>query len=176
MNQVVLIFSNPAHWIGPLLAILFWVGYRRTKPTVTKVRTLLFFPIIILAMSIKRMSGLSLNKVSLMAWAISIIVGGFLGWFLTRNRVVRADHDHGLICLPGSWVTLLSLLIIFSARYFFSSAFAAEPELRSDLAYVVSSMSLMGFFLGLFSGRVTGHLRQYRKTATSDLSGIHPDI
>ncbi len=163
-------FSNLSFWVWPILAILIWVGYRRTKQTISKVRTLLFFPVIMLALSLKRMAGLSMSKVSLLAWGMSILVGGLIGWLLTRNRAVRADHDRGLISLPGSWVTLLSLLFIFSTRYYFSSVFAADPGLRSDLAYVVSSLAVMGFFLGLFSGRITGHLFQYRKTETSNLS------
>lgn len=170
LNQVILISGNLALWVWPLFAILLWVGYRRTKPTVSKVRTIIFLPVIILALSIKRMASLSVNKLTLLSWASAVVIGTALGWLLTRNRTVRADHNHRLIGLPGSWATLFSLIIIFFSRYYFSSVFSADPALRNDLAYVVPSLVLMGFFLGFFTGRMAGHLYQYRKTEPSNLT------
>ncbi len=172
MSQVLIFINKPVVWIWPLFAIILWVGLRRTKPTLSKIRTLLLLPTILLALSLKRMIGLSINKVSVLSWLGGVVVGGMLGWLLTRNKVVCADHDHGLVYLPGSWATLISLVIIFFSRYYFSSRFAAEPDLRHSVFYVALSLSVMGFFLGSFTGRVVGHIHQYRKAASMDLRSI----
>jgi hypothetical protein len=161
--------------VWPLLGVLLWVGLRRTRPTISKLRTLLIVPLIILAISIKRMAALSLDEVSLLSWLGALIIGGAIGWLMMRGTPVRADHQNKLIGLPGSWVTLCSLLIIFFSRYYFSALFAAQPALRADAAYVIASVSLLGFFLGFFTGRQIGHYHQYRKTATTDLSSGAPD-
>ncbi|HEB79047.1 MAG TPA: hypothetical protein ENI79_01040 [Rhodospirillales bacterium] len=130
-----------------------------------------FLPFIIFGMSIKTMAGFPLDKVLLGGWIGGLMLGLFLGWFITRNQPVRADYENGLIGLPGSWVTMFLIMLIILSRSYFGYEFSIHPDLRGEPILVLARLSSTGLFTGLFTGRMLGRLIQYRRVIPEDLSG-----
>lgn len=171
MDYLLSIIIQTPSWIWGLFVMLLWVGYRRTKPRVSRVRILFVLPLLIFAISVKVMMGFPVSGVSLSGWAGGLVLGLVPGWLLTRNQPIRADYENGLIELPGSWATMGLVTLIFTSRYYFGYEFTVHPELKSDPLYILARLSSMGLFAGIFTGRVLGHMARYRAALPEDLSG-----
>jgi hypothetical protein len=61
--------------------------------------------------------------------------------------------------LPGSWLPMALIVVIFSLRYVFAVAQALNPELRGLLAVQAPAAAAFGALTGLFMGRALGLLK-----------------
>ncbi|MEE8392979.1 MAG: DUF6622 family protein [Rhodospirillales bacterium] len=181
MDHFLAFIAHTPVWIWFLFAMLIWVGHRRSRPRVTTLRTMLILPLVILGVYFNFMWGFTLDSGSLGGWALGLGAGVLLGWLITRGQPVRADHENALVGLPGSWTTMIIIVLIFTTRFYFGYYFTTYPELKFEPIYILARLTTIGFFTGLFFGRVFGHLAQYKRAPSEDLSGEprgfipHPD-
>ncbi len=170
MDNMISAVSNFPVWIWPLFAALVWVGYRRRKPRVIRVRMLFSLPLIVSAVSVKVLLGYPLSLETVVLWAGGLLLGSLFGWLLVRNQKVRADYDNGLIWLPGSWLTLALVLMVFSARFYFAYELSLPSSSEVGSIHVLLWILMLGLFAGLYCGRVLAYMLLYRQAVSEDLS------
>ena len=61
------------------------------------------------------------------AWLIALMVGALVGYAYMRHLGVTADKTTKNIHVPGSWFTMILVLIIFATKYYFGYALGANP-------------------------------------------------
>lgn len=146
-------------WVFLLLAYLIYIGIKARKTSVVSIYRLAILPVVFLIMSIESMvSHFKIETLSVSTWLISIIVGSIIGALLVCKMKVRVDRDNKLLELPGSWVTLILILIIFAAKYYCGYALNKDPGAIINTRTEVLVLALSGACTGTFVGRIIVYL------------------
>ncbi len=142
-------------WVYLLFAYLIFIGIKASKSRVTPFLKLLIAPIIFSWMSIDTLVGdVGSSSYANSIWAIAILIGVFFGWLQLRLLKIQTDRKRLLIKMPGSWITLILILIIFFSKYYFGYSSAVQPSLLENTGYVFIMLAISGVCTGLFIGRV----------------------
>ena len=158
-------------WVYLLLAYLLKVGIKASKPGVVSLKKMMVLPLVFTAMSIHSLYvsfGLETSAISM--WLVSIVAGSVAGWLLVCRHNITVDKQHHLIGLPGSWVTMGLVVVIFASKYYFGYEMAADPQLLQQTSFEVALLLVSGACTGLFIGRVAYYLRAFMIKPSVDLS------
>lgn len=146
-------------WVYVLFVYLVKIGYDASKTRVMPFNRLFILPTVFLCISIETLiySAL-LNAYTITAYIVSLALGIAIGWKLVRDQNIRIDKNRSLIQIPGNWATLLTILVIFTAKYYFGYKLANDPKLAQDTSFEMAVLAVSGGCTGLFFGRLTCYL------------------
>ena len=146
-------------WVYVLLIYLIRIGIRASKERVISFKKLLILPVIFTAMSVHTLVSSFQIDLSLgLSWLISIFLGGLVGYLLIRKHNIKVDRKNLLIQTPGTWITLVLVLIIFASKYYFGYELSVDPGLIKQTAFEFSMLFVSGVCTGLFIGRFTFYI------------------
>src|SRR3990167_5800388 len=79
-------------------------------------------------------------------WMAAILLGVIIGWIdVYRNYThIKVDKQKHLIQVPGSWVTLTLIFIIFASKYCFSYEIEVDPALGKQTWFEVGMLAVSG--------------------------------
>lgn len=142
-------------WVYLLFAYLIFIGVKASKTRAVPFLKLLVAPVIFTWMSVDTLTGdVGLSGYAVSIWVITILLGTFLGWLQLYWMKVQTDRQHLLVKMPGSWITLILVLVIFFSKYYFGYSSAVDPALLHNGVYVFFMLAISGVCTGLFIGRV----------------------
>jgi hypothetical protein len=162
-------------WAFALFAYLLVVGIRSSKTSAISLKRLSILPILFIFGSLYgliALNGLCLIKIGM--WMLAVLLGVGLGWFLTFRIAVKVDRTAGLIHVPGSWLTLILILLIFATKYFAGYAvlhhytyfygylFQTSPAAQESFYLTAIDPVVGGCIGGIFAGRFFCLLNRYR--------------
>ncbi|NBO23956.1 MAG: hypothetical protein EBU93_01760 [Chlamydiae bacterium] len=166
MTSIWQILTHTTWWVFALFFYLLKIGIDATKPRIVSIKKLFILPIVFFAISINSLlSFFPLTLLPLLTYAIALTVGTAVGWRLVRKLKLGFDHIHHLVKVPGSFATLILILSIFSAKYYYGYSLATNPELVQRTGFVIFQLSLSGICTGLFLERLACYL--FRKSRSS---------
>lgn len=88
---------------------------------------------------------------------------------MIRSIKMRVDKKRIRMELPGSWVPLLLMAIIFSIRYFLGVMYGMYPHLKGGQSlFVIECVAAM--VSGTLTGRLLALFRFYRGASHTDLA------
>lgn len=158
-------------WVYLLLVYLIIVGLKASKSRIIPFWKLFVLPTIFLSISIQNLTTIeNIEYLSISSWIVAMLVGSLLGWWQVKRLDIKIDKKSSLIQIPGSWDTLLVMLIIFVAKYYFGYEKATNPVLVAQLNFKVSMLALSGVCTGLFLGRLLGYMSHYKDDTDGDLA------
>ncbi len=115
-------------WVYLLLVYLITVGLKASKARVIPFWKIFVLPTIFLFMSIQNLMTIeSIEYLSIGSLIVAMIVGSLFGWWQVKRLDIKIDKKYSLIQIPGSWDTLLVILIVFSAKYYFGYEKTTNP-------------------------------------------------
>lgn len=136
-------------WVYGLFFGLLALGYVQSKARELSPLRLAVLPVALGAFSLAQIwASFSAQPVVFAAW------GAGIGAALLANRAFRQPSGarwtaaRGTFHVPGSWVPLALMMLMFCARY----ALAVSLALRPGMAHSAAFASAAGFGLGLLSG------------------------
>ncbi len=146
-------------WVYVLLVYLIIVGLKASKVRIIPFWKIFVLPTIFLFISIQNLMTIEdLEYLGISSWIVAMLVGSLFGWWQVKRLDIKIDKKGSLIQIPGSWDTLLIILIIFIAKYYFGYEKATNPVLVAQLNFKVSMLVLSGACTGLFLGRLFGYV------------------
>lgn len=156
-------------WVYLLLIYLITAGLKATKPRVIPFWQVFALPIIFLAISIQSLMTLeNIEYISIGSWIAAMSVGSLFGWWQVKRLDIKIDKKSSLIHIPGSWDTLIVILIIFIGKYYFGYEKAVNPLLLAQLKFKISMLVLSGVCTGLLLGRLFGYMSHYKDDAKTE--------
>lgn len=142
-------------WVFLLLAYLIFIGLKARKTSTVSIYKLAILPAVFLIMSIESMiSHFKIETLSVSTWMISIIIGSAIGILLVYKSKIKVDRNNKLLELPGSWMTLILILIIFVAKYYCGYALSQDPGSAINTNTEILVLALSGICTGTFVGRM----------------------
>lgn len=173
MEAVWTALTNTPTWVYLLFAFLIWVGIKASKPRVLPIKKLFILPAVFVYMSTHTLlTSFAIHFIDVSIWAGAIFLGTVIGWFeIFRNHTkIKVDKQQHLIQIPGSWMTLALIIIIFASKYYFSYELDVDPALIKQSWFEYSMLSVSGVCTGILIGRALCYLYKYRSTSHSPLS------
>lgn len=150
-------------WVWLALALLLWRGYAMTRPQSVPRSRLVILPGLFVLLSLGGViSTFGPRSAALLCWA-----GGMA---LSSYETQRPGAPRGAVYLahsrryelPGSWVPLLLIVLIFTVKYGVGVQLALHPLLREVEPLMLAVSTIYGALSGVFLGRAL-RLRHLRR-------------
>jgi len=160
------ILSHTPVWVWGLLAALMALGFSQTRQRRLAPWRLVMLPLVLLGLGLWSMApGFRALPLSALFWLTALGAGvALLASRPARSGARWLPAEHRLQ-LPGSWMPMLLILVIFSLRYAANVGMAINPGWRSAPAMLLPLALLYGGFSGLFLGRTLALLKLTRAPA-----------
>ena len=149
------IISQTPWWVYLLFFYLFSIGIRASKTNIVHLYKLFFIPLVFVFFSIHTLvSTVTIDIFTLTTWFCAILIGSVLGWFQLSKYKLIIDKKNKLIQMPGTWTTLIFILIVLTMKYYFSYELAVDPTLAEHTEFEIAMLSTLSVFTGLFIGKL----------------------
>jgi hypothetical protein len=144
-------------WVWGVLAYLLVVGIKAMRDRIVYLPKLFIMPIILMGLKYK-----ALISVIYMGF---MLIGVFIGVIIGRRTDVKICKDLKSIELPGSYFTLILLLLFFSIKYVFGYLEATQFEIVEQYGFI--EISISGILSGYFLGRSIFYVYRYYQEKVS---------
>lgn len=159
------IITKAPVWAWPLFAYLIFVGIKASKTQVFPLGILKKLMIIPAVFFIWALYSILMHRelseiIPLMA---GVMLGSCIGYLLVRRQALRFDTTNQTIEIPGSWMTLILALSIFSLKFSLGAISSIHPELKGT--WILFSIEwLAALISGIFVGRGINYWHRYKST------------
>lgn len=148
------ILQHTPIWVFGLLIGLLFLGYSQTKTRLLSLKRLIILPVVMLVLSAMGIaSSFGFHIQSLALWGIGIGAAlAFNQWFVSpKGATYLADQQQFQV--PGSWLPMVLILVIFFTKYLVGVLLALHPETVHTPAFTTSACLLFGLSSGFFLAR-----------------------
>lgn len=171
MNIIWQTLINTPWWVYLLLAYLIKVGIQASKTRTVELKKLFIIPAVFAFMSIHTLLySFTIDALTILTWFASILIGMVLGWIQIYRYKLKVDKKNVLIQIPGTWSTLITIMIIFIAKYYFGYELATDPALAQQTMFEMSALLISGVCTGFFIGRLICYLYRFQTSHSVDLA------
>lgn len=170
MAQILQIISNTPLWVYILFIFLINIGIKASKPSEVSLLKISILPVIFTYLSFHSLiSQTSVSTSNITVLMISLIVGVFGGILQSKKIGYSYNRKTKKIESPGTWTTLILILLIFVTKFYFGYMIAAHPSiLIKNHMFDVSYIFICGICSGLFIGRFIYSLFLVEKSKRKD--------
>lgn len=164
--MIVTILSHTPVWVWGLLTALMALGLSQTRQRRVAPSRLLMLPLVLLGLGLWSMApGFMALPLAASVWLAALGAGVAL----LAGRPAQAGAEwlpaEQRLRIPGSWMPMLLILVIFSLRYAANVGMAINPGWRSAPEVLLPLALLYGGFSGLLLGRALALLKLTRTPA-----------
>lgn len=159
--MIVQILSHTPIWVYALFFVLLVFGLIQTRTrTVSKIPALLL-PVGMIALSLSGInSSFGLTTIPLAAWGIALSIATVVGYTFFRDKRVHCKATDGKFFIPGSWIPLVVMMAIFSAKYVYAVMNAFNAEIISTPMFIGALSAVYGLLSGYFCSRAINLIKQ----------------
>ena len=111
-------------------------------------------PLIFVFFTLHTLTQFPLRALSLTGLILALGLGVALGFWQVYQLDLQVDKKQKLLHLPGSWITLVLILIIFGSKFYFGYTIAIDPEIIYTPGFSLAAMVISGLCTGMLLGRV----------------------
>lgn len=169
MKNIIGAILNTPWWVFPLLGYLIILGIQALQTRIVSLYKIFAIPLVFLCFSIYTLLTTAIDYIVISSWTATILLGSVAGFYQLTRLDVKVDTKHFLIQLPGSWSTLIVMLLIFSLKYFFGYDLAVNPHHAELMEYKLSMFAVSGLLTGFLQGRLIGYLYRFKNGANFNL-------
>ncbi|CAJ0787015.1 hypothetical protein LMG19083_01517 [Ralstonia psammae] len=165
LESIISIVSHTPTWVFVVFAVLIAIGVRQMQPRIVSRRRLIVLPLVVAAYSLYGVSTASHGSpLALTMWMVAVLVAFLLTYMSPPNGAV--SETASTVRVPGSWVPMVVIVGLFTARYAYNVMLAIHPEVSHSASFMALFSALFGFLGGLLLSRsVLLHVRTPRLAA-----------
>jgi hypothetical protein len=162
-SMIPALVSHTPSWVWLLLAGLCVLGFSQTRSRQLSLQRLCILPLVMLGLSVSGMAtSLGLSAAVLLVWGSALVISATGLLQMGVGHGIRYDNESKLFHVPGSWLPLLLILIMFIAKYSVTAGLAIQPALSKQVAFTLGFSALFGVLNGAFLVRALAALRLLR--------------
>ena len=156
-------------WVWALFVCLLALGLVQARNRRVSRPIVFIQPVVLIPLSLYGIeASFGLNLGAFIAWLIGVGAAATLNAFVFLGpRNARYDNVGGRFEIPGSFVPLALIMIIFAARFVVGVTTAINPMLVATSGFVWGLSAVLGFSSGLILARASRILRSAPVLATS---------
>ena len=141
-------------WVGALLALLLWLGFKQSQPGQPSLLRITVVPLVLTSLSLfGALSAFGSVPAVMLTWlaAAAVLTMGVLQRPLPD--ATRYDARTRTFQVPGSWVPLVLMMGIFANKYVVGVTLSMHPGLAHEATFTLGFSALYGAFSGVFAAR-----------------------
>ena len=142
------IISRTPLWVWPLLAALLVMGWMHSRDRVVAKARLLVQPLVFAGIGMANFVLNGPSAIAATALLLALSAGAMAGQALGRRDGATVDAS-GKVHVPGEWVSMGLILVIFASRFAGGAAQGIDPALAGTAAIAVPMAVVSGFTVGL---------------------------
>jgi hypothetical protein len=149
------ILQNTPYWVWGVFVLLLVVGLSQTRTRSVSRILVLVLPVVMVPLSFFAVAAsFGIKPLPVIAWTLGIAAALALNSFIFHAPAdVRYQRDAGKFEIPGSWVPLILMMVIFLARFAIGFTQATNPALVGTDAFAGIVSAILGICSGLFIAR-----------------------
>ena len=163
------ILINTPRWVWVLLFALLWLGLSQAVSRTASLRRITLLPLAMTGLSLYgAVTAFGADTQVLLVW---VGAGGLALTAVLHQALpegTRYDPATQRFNLPGSWLPLSLMMVIFMTKYLMGAVSAMQPALVHDASFSLSFAALYGAFAGIFLARAA---RLWRLTLLQEQGG-----
>lgn len=149
-------------WVYLLFAYLLFIGIKAMKPRTVPLGKLFIIPAVFFLWGISGIvEAAGFSIVHLLWWLLGLVIIAGLAYLRTRGLSISVNCANKTLHLPGTYMTLIVILIIFASKYYFAAMLGDDAYLMHDMKFIVADLMVSGGVTGWFVGNLVGYLRKY---------------
>ncbi len=155
---------NTPWWVFILLGFLIWMGIKASRPRTVKLSKLFMLPIFFTIAGITNIvTVFQVSFIHLFWWVLGIMVVSFLAYLRAKHLSIQVNRAQHTLIIPGTYITLVMIIIIFTSKYYFAAMLGWKPELAHSAQFAAIDLFISGCVTGWFIGNLVGLLQHYKK-------------
>jgi len=158
------ILQGTPYWVWGILAVLVALGLTQVRTRRVPRFRVFILPLIMIPLSLNTIvAGFGFKPLPIVAWAAGIVLALLLNGFVLKSpQGVRFDRSTNTFEIPGSWIPLLLMMVIFCSRFALGVTRAINPALIATDTFSAAVCIILGFCSGLFAARAIKTLAAQR--------------
>ena len=166
------ILEHTPHWVWAMLAALLALGWMQTRPRAVRAWQLATLPLALAGLGLGSLiPALPQVPWAIAAWALSMALAMRVGRRWLQPVGARWDAQAQRMHLPGSWLPMLLLAIIFPLKYGVGVYTALFPVQALAPGFVSTAAIVSGLLGGLLAGRAWALVAMAGQRATPTTGG-----
>jgi hypothetical protein len=167
-SMLMQILTHTPFFVWALLAGLVALGLMQSRTRQVAWPRVVVMPALFLGLGLwSVLPGMSALPLVAALWLAALAAGTVLGRRTPQAPGTVWLADVGRFVLPGSWIPMGFIGVIFTLRYVSSVSMALHPELRTDFGLQAAMAMVFGLLTGLSIGRTLELLRLRRPGAAT---------
>lgn len=146
--------SHTPAYVYFVFMYLLYVGWQASKGRVISIYKNIITVGVFLYLAITGITRLDLGFFYYTWFLILMCFFCYLGWGQAANAKIVVDKKEKTIRLPGSWTTLVVVLIVFGFKYYLGYQNSQDPSFILGLQSKILTILVSSFSLGLMAGRL----------------------
>ena len=156
--------KNTPWWVFLIFFYCVFVGVKSSKDGVVSIKKLMIIPIVFMYLSLESVYlNFKIDQFVVLIYLAAIVFGVLLGLLQAKSQGVSVDKEKKLVAVPGSWATLVIIMIIFFSKYYFGYALGVDPGLKTNTHFEFAILFVSGTTAGMFVGRLLFYLNYLKK-------------
>lgn len=145
------ILKRTPSWVFVLFFVILALGYSENRARSVSRGRVSILPIAMITLSFYSVfSAFGAVLIGFVSWLLGSAIAVCFGLVLNAPRGVRYSTETQLYLVPGSWLPLVLMMIIFFIRYYVGYVFARQLSIAGERVFIGSISFCYGFFSGLF--------------------------
>ena len=142
-------------WVYVLFIYLMYRGFRVTRTRVMHIGKLFIMPTLFFILSIEMfITSMEQNTFTVGLLVAAMCFGALLGWVRVFRSDIKVDNKKKKLQLPGSWNTLIIILLVFFSKYYFSYQLSLDPHKIEQTGFEYAMLAVTGICAGMLIGRL----------------------
>jgi len=148
------IVQHTPAWVWGLLLALVALGLVQTFPRRVALRSTTLLPLALLAFSLVGVvSRFGAQTAPLLAWGAGVAAALVATQGRFDTGAVRFDAGSRSFQMPGSWLPLVLMLVLFALKFAAGVLAATQPALVREASFALPASAAFGTCSGIFLGR-----------------------
>ena len=165
------ILQHTPVWVWALLTALVALGLMQTRTRHVTLGRAALLPVAMVTLSMAGVtSRFGAHALPLLAWAAGAALAVATAHWLSLWRGISWSAGTSRFQVPGSWLPLALILVLFVLKYTVSVNLVMHPDLLKNAVFPWAASLAYGFFSGLFLARALTLWSAHRTPATMQLA------
>ena len=160
-------------WVYLLVFVIGKMAFQATQTKVVPLKKLYIMPAIVVFMAVHNLLiQPSQNAGLIAAWAVAILLGVGIGWKVVSGLELKFDKNNFLVELPGSWSTVILMVLIIASKVLIGYEASVHRELVQQSGFQLLAMGVSGVCTGIIVGRVIGYTYQLLSSESQTIEKV----